>query len=460
MDGLSVAALAYENAEIGMAVATRDAVFLHVNEAFARMMGRAAGELGETAVVECVHVDDREQLARGLRHAHAHGGGHRLGVRVLRPDGSVERQRWTVSKVAGSEPPSILIVADGVGDATGDLHGREPDRQRLRAILDGIPAAVGVYAADGTILESNQSPLERGGMARESVIGKKVWELPTFRNVEGGSQRARSVILAAASGETVRVELSASVRDHLEAFEIIVAPLTRVDGKVTELIGFAVNISERKRAEAALRASLAEKDTLLREVHHRVKNNLQVVSSLLALQSSALRDEALRALLDESQNRVRAMAMVHEQLYQSKDLAQLDMSAHLRSLCALVAQSHRSRVTATIVTPAAALVPLDTAVPLGIVINELLSNAYKHAFPEDAPGNVSVACSWEDGSLVLCVEDDGVGLRDDFDSASAKTLGLRIVRGLVDQLGGELEFRREHGTKVTVRVPAPGLGSP
>lgn len=208
---------------------------------------------------------------------------------------------------------------------------------------------------------------------------------------------------------------------------------------------------------ASLAASLNEKEVLLREIHHRVKNNMQIVSSLLSLQAGRL--PALQAeLLRETQDRIRAMALVHEKLYQSSDLTRVDMVAYTRSLLRLIFHAYSS--VATRVQLRQNIAPLsmsiDIAIPCGLILNELVSNALKHAFHEREIGEIVVELHENaGGGWRLCVRDNGVGLPDDLDEREPLTLGLRLVRMLGAQLQGRLEIRQNGGTEFCLSFPEP-----
>jgi len=217
-----------------------------------------------------------------------------------------------------------------------------------------------------------------------------------------------------------------------------------VDNAGSLLGGFGItqDITDRKRAEQQLRESLAEKELLLREIHHRVKNNLQVISSLVSLQADALADPALRDVFGEVRDRVRSMALIHEKLYESGGLAKLNFADYVASLMQSIWSAHGvvgARVKLHLeVEPVA--VAVATAVPCGLILNELASNALKHAFPSDG-GEVTVGLSREPatGRLRLWVRDNGVGLPADLDWRHARSLGLRLVQMLARQLEGTVE---------------------
>jgi len=205
----------------------------------------------------------------------------------------------------------------------------------------------------------------------------------------------------------------------------------------------------RKRAEAQIRAQLQEKDVLLKEVHHRVKNNMQVISSLLNLQSRRVQDPAVSEMFKESQGRIRSMALVHERLYQSSDLSRIEFSEYLRNLAihlfhSYLADSSRIRLR---IDAEEVFLNINTAIPCGLIVNELVSNALKHGFPEGRKGRLDIDLHRVAGNgYLLRVRDDGVGFPEGLDFRKAETLGLQIVNTLVDQVDGRLDLDREEGT--------------
>ncbi len=222
------------------------------------------------------------------------------------------------------------------------------------------------------------------------------------------------------------------------------------DGGLQALEGFISDITERKRAEEALRTSLGEKEVLLREVHHRVKNNLQVVVSLLNLQSQNVPDESVREIFKESRNRIRSMALVHERLYQSSDLSYVDFAEYLRRLTTHLFHSYGLDAGRIELEVEAGDVRLDvnTAVPLGLIINELVSNALKHAFPDGRRGKIAIGLKPLEGKRFrLAVSDDGAGFPEGVDFRNTESLGMQIVTMLAEQLEGELALERGAGTK-------------
>ncbi|HEY9644157.1 MAG TPA: PAS domain S-box protein [Coleofasciculaceae cyanobacterium] len=234
------------------------------------------------------------------------------------------------------------------------------------------------------------------------------------------------------------------------------------DGSPQQILGAAVNITAAKqleeiqRTKEQLQASLQEKEVLLKEIHHRVKNNLQIVYSLLRLQHRRVKDQQASEILLESRNRIKSIALVHEKLYRSEDLSKINLTQYIPSLVASLFSTYETQLDTvalkTEIDPVS--LDVDTAIPCGLIINELVSNALKYAFPPDRKGEICVELRAEDQRQVrLIVKDNGIGIPQDFDFAKAESLGLKLVRDFVAQLEGNLRVERNHGTEFRITFP-------
>jgi two-component system, sensor histidine kinase PdtaS len=242
-------------------------------------------------------------------------------------------------------------------------------------------------------------------------------------------------------------------------------PIHDVSGKLLGAVNVLVDISDRQRTEQALRehearltVALHEKEVLLKEIHHRVKNNLQVICSLLNLQGDLIEDATLRALFHEGEQRIQTMALIHETLYQISDMASFHLAPYVQRLSEALLRAYggeEGRVTLTTRLEDLAL-PLDSAVPCGLILHELLSNALKHAFPDGQEGTITLDLRAEpDRHVTLRVADTGVGVPDGFDVRQSDSLGLQLVGMLTEQLGGTLTVGRQGGTAFTLTFPLP-----
>jgi two-component sensor histidine kinase len=224
----------------------------------------------------------------------------------------------------------------------------------------------------------------------------------------------------------------------------------------------AQNILHQKTIERELRQSVDEKEALLREVHHRVKNNLQVICSLLQLQAADAAGGDVARRLADSERRVRAMALVHEQLYRSGDHAYVDFRTYVEALATNVLASTggvRRSVTLHLDVEAVPL-DLDVAILCGLILNELLANAMKHAFPESRSGEISVRFQQLNGRAILTVADDGIGLAPAVTETTRASLGLRLVRAFAHQLGADTTLDGAAGTRVTIAFDVPDINAP
>ncbi|GAA6621998.1 hypothetical protein NUACC26_078200 [Scytonema sp. NUACC26] len=220
-------------------------------------------------------------------------------------------------------------------------------------------------------------------------------------------------------------------------------------------IGSCVDITEHKQAQEQIQASLLEKDVLLKEIYHRVKNNLQVISSLLNLQSEYIKDKDDLEIFQQSQMRIESMALIHQKLYQSQDLARIDFSEYIRDLVASLFSSYEvnTNVISLIVNVERILLSLDAAIPCGLIITELVSNSLKYAFPKGGTGEISIQLHTENNILNLTVRDNGIGLPSEFDLKNTTSLGLQLVDALTNQLSGDIKINYNDGVEVKIVFP-------
>jgi len=289
------------------------------------------------------------------------------------------------------------------------------------------------------------------GYTAEELIGQPIALLvPPER-----SDELPAILARLRKGEHMQHVETIRMRKDGQRLEVslCISPIKDAHGRIIGAATIARDITERKQVEAYLKASLREKEALLKEIHHRVKNNLQVVSSLLGLQAHVIQDPRLRAPFEESQARIHTMALIHEQLYQSGDLAQIDFAEYLRNLATSVVRSSRvgqGRLSLDL-SAEAVYFPIETAIPCGLLLHELLSNCVKHAFPGGRSGTIGVTlCRQPQGSYVLTVRDDGAGLPPGLDVCNSASLGLRLAQILAGQLHGTLTFKSCEGTTATL----------
>jgi PAS domain S-box-containing protein len=229
-------------------------------------------------------------------------------------------------------------------------------------------------------------------------------------------------------------------------------PYAQEDGSIL-WDGLFVDVTERMQAEDQIKANLKEKETLLQEIHHRVKNNMIVISSLLKLQSNSIKDERLKTALMDSQNRVQSMSAIHEVLYQSDNLSSIDMNTYLSKLTEAVAQNYTigSKVSLLVETENI-LIGAKQASPIGLIVNELITNSFKYAFPENQEGEIKISLQKMEDQIELEYADNGIGIPEGFDLQKADSLGLKLVKLLTEnQLDGSIDMENKNGTKFTIK---------
>ncbi|WP_320169995.1 histidine kinase dimerization/phosphoacceptor domain -containing protein [Maridesulfovibrio sp.] len=270
-------------------------------------------------------------------------------------------------------------------------------------------------------------------------IPKPITNLSVLENsIERTRERARLLV----ENERYKEELERKIRKRTEE-------LQRINKILSE------EISAREKSEQLVRASLAEKEVMLKEIHHRVKNNLQVISSLLSLQSGYTDDKEAGALLKECQHRVRSMSMLHEKLYRSQDLSRIDMKEYTLTLINFLLRSYcvEGQIEPHLDINDIHL-GIDSAIPCGLIINELVSNALRHAYPEGASGSLDISMNTIGKNIELQVSDNGVGMPEDFTIGSTRTLGMTLVDTLAQQLRGSVSLSNNNGACIQIIFPA------
>lgn len=234
--------------------------------------------------------------------------------------------------------------------------------------------------------------------------------------------------------------------------EIYFNPIFDINGNVIEISMVAHDVTEKKISNLEVEKSLRQKEFLLKEVHHRVKNNLQVISSILSLQTSFIEDQDIIDVLKESQNRIRSMSDIHEHLYRHEDFSKINFSDYLKNLCSNLLESYRTSTKVFLDYDCQQVdISLDQAIPCGLFINEVISNSLKHAWPDKDKGVFSVKLKKQSDTIYLELSDNGIGLPRNFEKMNSDSLGLQLVETLVEQLDAELDVNIENGTKYLLK---------
>ena len=329
--------------------------------------------------------------------------------------------------------------------------------QRYRFLADNLRDVI--WEMDGELAFTfvSHSAMDMFGYAPEELLGRGVETVLTAATRE----KVAGIVENTLARQTATGETSATVAEEFECLhkdggafwtEVRATLIFTGHGRLGKVVGMTRDIGDRKRVEARLRASLNEKEMLLREIHHRVRNNLQIITGLLALQAKQAGSADCGRLLTGSQNRIASLSLIYEVLSGASSLTGVNLAIYIRTLLGYLSDSYKADTKGVTIEIEAdeVLLDIDTAIPCGLIINELVANAFMFAFPDGGPGSVRVHVGREGARIVLAVRDDGVGLPVGMTIETQPTLGLRLVRLLVAQLEGSLEMKSHGGLECLI----------
>jgi len=425
---------------------------IYISPGYEKIWGRSCAELYayDRFFAESIHPEDRSRVIATLTQQIV--SEDEIEYRIVRPDGEIcwiRDRAFPIRNQAGEVYRVVGIAEDISGRKLAEKAIRESE-ERFRQLAENIQDCFWLVSADFTDLLYLSPAYEQiWGRSREELYADPLkwmeWVHPEDIYL---LQEAMGRVL---QGESTSTEYRIFLPDGTirwvcdRAFPIY----DYESGKIYRIAGICEDISDRKFTESRIQAALREKEVLLKEIHHRVKNNMQVVSSLLQLQAQYIEDEPTLALFEESQTRIHSMALIHEQLYQSENLARIDLPSYVEDLVANLCQSFGCGNTSIQfnlnVDPI--YLNIETAIPCGLIINELVSNSLKYAFPKSLTGEINIKFNQINSQQFhLSIQDNGSGFPADFDVETSETLGLRLVRMLIHQLDGTLVIDSECGT--------------
>lgn len=345
----------------------------------------------------------------------------------------------------------VGLLADTFDAMLGQLRNARMhlvEKDYLDSILATMRDALIVADPEGRIEMVNKATLNLLGYREDELVTRQLRTI--ISDAQPGERGIEDLIRQGLIGDDVEISLLS--RDGRKIPVLLSRAVLENKDKVMRIVCVAKDVSERKRAEEQITASLREKEILLKEVHHRVKNNLQVVASMLNLQSRYLEDRKAKAMFEDSQRRIESMSLIHEKLYRSKDLARIDFREYIDDLLgnvtALNGGSDRLVIREDI---GEVILDVNKGIPCGLIINELVSNALRHAFPDGRQGIIEVRMqSDSSGGILLIVSDNGAGFPEYIDFRNTKSLGMQLVTSLVSQLDGTIELGKSEGTAFTI----------
>lgn len=438
---------------IGLGMA-KNRKIVWANEAMERLFGRSKDELkGEDTKILYPNEKEYQRVGKILYERADSQSVVELDAEFIRKDGALFYGQYRVVFKNPKDPDEGLVVS--LIDITERKKAEQALRiseKRYRDLTEMVPEVI--FETDDKMLLTfvNKHAFNLFGYTTED-FEKGLNGINMIAPLD--RKNAHENMMRRVKGENLgSVEYMAIKKDGTEFPVLFHATTIMEGGKFIGVKGIIVDITERKQIEDQLQRELLQKEILLREIHHRVKNNMNVIMSLLNLQSHKIQNksQALFAF-EESKNRILSMALVHEQLYQNDDLAKVDIQSYIEKLSRKLKMIYASDKLITLhLDVTNVFLDVNHAIPCGLILNELISNAFKHAFNKKKRGDIYVSfCQDEDNSFIMKVKDNGVGLNDSLDIQKSNTLGLQLVRILTEQLNAELSINKRNLTTFSIR---------
>ncbi len=423
------------------------------NDAFCRIQGRSRDQLNDKNFKEFNDPESRTEIFKFYNNIYNTGeSGKLLDWKLTRDDGTQLYLQSSVSlrRNDSGEPMGFRSVIRDVTEKKKAELALQESEEKYRTITEN--ANEGIIIVQNNLLKYvNPKMCHKIGYSEEDLLNTSFITIvhPDDRNMLSERHQRRL------SGEKLEnTDDFRMITKNQETRWIQIKPVLVSWEDKPATLNFLSDITEQKQVEEQIKSSLKEKETLLQEIHHRVKNNMQVISSLLNLQSINIEDDQIKDILKASQNRVYAMSAVHETLHGSDKLSRIDLKTYLSKITNSIFQtySNENRKVKLNSDVDNSSISLNQAYPLGLIINELISNSLKYAFPEDGQGEINVSTKKLKNELELTVMDDGVGMPDELDWKNPNTLGLELIRKLVEnQLDGSIDMEGSNGTKFTIK---------
>ncbi len=447
--------LAVEASPNGMVITDREGTIVMVNSTTEQLFGYSRQELIGRSVEILIpkrfgydHPSHRESYLSESK-SRPMGHGKDLDLYGLRKNGHEFPVEVGLNPV---ETDHGLYVLAAIVDITDRKHAEE----MMHLAVEASPNGMAMTNCEGIIVMVNSATEMLFGYRREELIDHPIEILiPESHRSRHPELRKNYLRQPSARAMGHGRDLYGLHKDGREfPVEVRLNPIRTPQGMM--VLASVIDITERKHQEQQLMAALKEKNLLLAEIHHRVKNNLQIIDSLLGIQSDILFNESAVSVLKESQNRVKSMALIHQILYESSDFSGVDFPSVIQSLVNSLTSSYAldsSRIQVNIDTDPVFL-PIDISIHLGLIINELCSNAIKYAFTEHDSGNIDIGLKYlEPAILQLYIVDNGIGIPEDFDIENASSLGLQLVHLLSEQVSAELMIQRKNPTRFILNIP-------
>jgi PAS domain S-box-containing protein len=355
----------------------------------------------------------------------------------------------TIVRDNEGEPLYLLGVSENISELKKINDTLKVSEERYRSLVENSPIIIMTTDVDENIQFINFSG---GGRSVDEIVGHSIYNFaaPEYHVMIKEAHKKVFTTKKIVTYETEGIDDNGSK----VWFQTYVGPMFFGD-EVIGLTLFTRDISERIESEEKIKKSLKEKEILLQEVHHRVKNNLQIISSILNLQTRSVKDPKILDLIQETRYRIMSMSFIHDLLYQTKDFTNIDFSKYLQSITSNIMNTYTLNKNIELKLDVESIfLNLDNAIPCGLIVNELITNVFKYAFPGDRKGVINIVLKLINNKVVLSVADNGVGINNQINYLTTESLGFQLINSLVSQIDGELKYENTEGTKFTVSFKA------
>ncbi len=428
---------------------------IYVNDAWKKTLGYSDADIKKLNIFKIIHPESQEHFLRIFERISKGETVDKFEIALVTKASTTILVEGNISlKMQAGKPVSTRGIFRNITEKRKAEEEIKIQSMKLNAVIESSSHLIWTVADNIrlTSFNKNYSDFIQRTNGMKPFVGMEIADIldlknernefwtKKYSNALGGASQDFEVSVVDSKGATIWLE-------------IYLHPIQGQGTKAIEVSCIGHDITEKKTNEEKVKQSLKEKEVLLKEVHHRVKNNLQVISSILNLQSSYVKDKKIIEMFKESQNRIKSMAFIHESLYQTKDFSNINFSEYITNLSRNLVGSYTNldHTVKLNIKIEKVFLNLDQAIPCGLIINELITNSLKYAFPDKRKGHITVEIKQENEKMKLSIGDNGIGLSKKVDYRNTESLGLQLVVTLVDQLGGTIELAGKRGTKFIIK---------
>jgi PAS domain S-box-containing protein len=420
-----------------------------VNPATVELIGRAEDDLYSRPFIEFIHPEDRSYVIDNhLRRTSGSYAPSRYNFRLITQDGLIKWVEINSIIYTWNNSPATLNFLTNITERKQIEDALRESENKYRKIFENIQDIFYQTDINGKIIEISPSIERYAGFSRSELLGRPVTDVYVNPGL-----REDLIKQIHEYGEVVDYELALQDKNSNTVYTSTNSHfLYDSEGNITGVEGSLRDVTERKKAEVDLKESLRQKELLMIELQHRVKNNLGIISSLLSLEMPKLKDENARSVFMNARTRILSMSGIYEQLYGSGNLESVNLAKYITDLANMILKTYSIRSRKLILETNLEEIHLDLrrTVPLGLILNELITNILKYAYPDGQGGSINIETRKDDNIITVKVSDNGIGLPEGFSIKRADTMGLSLVKMLVDQIGGYLNVESSCGTKISI----------